>query len=208
VYVESTARDAPRPDEDQRVFLHDITWAQFEAIVAMRGETRVPRITLVDGELELMSPSRSHEGIVRMIGRLVEAYADHVDLDCNAYGSWLLKSSRRDCGAEPDGCYVFGDRRTHVPDLAIEVVWTSGGLSKLEVYRRLGVREVWFWRRKSARMEAFELVDGDYQPRETSAVLPGLAPRRLERFLDYDHQSRSLRAFRAELTGDEPPSED
>ncbi len=32
-----------------------------------------------------------------------------------------------------------------VPDLAIEIVQTSGGVDKLEIYRRLGVREVWFW---------------------------------------------------------------
>jgi Uma2 family endonuclease len=29
--------------------------------------------------------------------------------------------------------------------LAIEVVITSGGINRLELYRRLGVREVWFW---------------------------------------------------------------
>ena len=95
MYVEFTAHDAPRLDEDQRVYLHDITWAQFEAIVAMRGETRSPRLTLVDGELELMSPSRTHEGIARLIERLIEAYSDHVGLDCNAFGSWLLRGRTR-----------------------------------------------------------------------------------------------------------------
>ena len=33
----------------------------------------------------------------------------------------------------------------NVPDLVIEVVVTSGGINKLEVYRRLQVPEVWFW---------------------------------------------------------------
>jgi hypothetical protein len=32
------------------------------------------------------------------------------------------------------------------------VIWTSGGIDKLEVYRRLRVREVWIW--KSGRIEA------------------------------------------------------
>jgi hypothetical protein len=31
------------------------------------------------------------------------------------------------------------------PDIAIEVIWTSGGIDKLEVYRKLGVREVWYY---------------------------------------------------------------
>jgi Uma2 family endonuclease len=33
-----------------------------------------------------------------------------------------------------------------IPDLAIEVVITSGSIDKLETYRRLGVTEVWLWK--------------------------------------------------------------
>jgi hypothetical protein len=32
-----------------------------------------------------------------------------------------------------------------LPDVAIEVIWTRGGLDKLDVYRGLGVPEVWTW---------------------------------------------------------------
>jgi Uma2 family endonuclease len=46
-----------------------------------------------------------------------------------------------------DECYIVGpDQNKEVPDLALEVVWTSGGLDKLEIYRRLGVGEVWIWK--------------------------------------------------------------
>jgi Uma2 family endonuclease len=31
------------------------------------------------------------------------------------------------------------------PDLAIEVVFTSGGLDKLKAYKQLKIPEVWFW---------------------------------------------------------------
>ena len=41
------------------------------------------------------------------------------------------------------------------PDLAIEVVITSGGLRKLAAYHRLGVREVWFWIREA--LQIYEL---------------------------------------------------
>ena len=33
-----------------------------------------------------------------------------------------------------------------IPELAIEVVYTSGGIDILKIYRRLGVKEVWFLR--------------------------------------------------------------
>lgn len=32
-----------------------------------------------------------------------------------------------------------------LPDLAIEVVFSSGGIDKLEAYKRLKIKEVWFW---------------------------------------------------------------
>jgi Uma2 family endonuclease len=61
-------------------------------------------------------------------------------------GSWTVKNKRVRRGAEPDECYVFsGFAAPKRPDLAIEVIWTSGGIDKLNVYRKLGVPEVWCW---------------------------------------------------------------
>ena len=119
-----------------------MSWEQYEAIVAIRGERSVPRITYLRGELELMSPSIDHEGIKSTMGRLVEAFADELDLSLKAYGSWTVKNAPLERGAEADECYVLGNHRPEVPDLAIEVTGTGGGLDKLEVWRGLGVREV------------------------------------------------------------------
>src|SRR5262245_26721362 len=58
------------------------------------------------------------------------------------------------------------------PDLAIEVVWTSGGLNELEIYRKLGVREVWFWRR--GRLSVHALHGDVFQELAQSQVLPGI----------------------------------
>ena len=64
------------------------------------------------------------------------------DIDIMPYGSWLLESKVHRRGIEPDECYVLGEvTDPEVPDLAIEVVWTSGGLDKLEIYRKLRVRD-------------------------------------------------------------------
>ena len=64
---------------------------------------------------------------------------------------------------EPDECYLIGDQARDTPDLAIEVVWTSGGIDKLEIYRRLGVREVWRW--KDSRIEVYVLREQHYESR-------------------------------------------
>src|SRR5277367_6235878 len=121
-------------DLDQRVVLHGVFWERFLAVVAARGESSAVRVTYLAGELELMSPSFDHESVKTMIGRLVEAYADELGLDLYGAGSWTLKSKLKKLGVEPDECYSIG-KPSRVPDLAIEVVWTSGGLDKLEVYR-------------------------------------------------------------------------
>src|SRR5574341_1491495 len=66
-----------------------------------------------------------------LLALLLEVYALAKALPLNGYGSWTLRSAPRERGAEPDECYVLGEARDKDrPDLAIEVVWTSGSLDK------------------------------------------------------------------------------
>lgn len=39
-----------------------------------------------------------------------------------------MREVPKEAGLEPDECYVIGAEKEY-PDLAIEVVWTSGGMS-------------------------------------------------------------------------------
>ncbi|HEU4620176.1 MAG TPA: Uma2 family endonuclease [Gammaproteobacteria bacterium] len=133
------------PREDHYVHLRGVTWDDYLRLLEIRGERSTPRMTYLEGTLEIMSPSRSHDEIKSYIGRLVEAWCLERNVEFTPYGSWTLKSKRDERGAEADECYVFGPnpKAKRRPDLAIEVVWTSGGIDKLEVYRKLGVRELW-----------------------------------------------------------------
>ena len=58
---------------DQRVTLHGVSWADYEALLAMRGESSGTRVTYLEGELELMTPSINHEAIKTRLGRLLDA---------------------------------------------------------------------------------------------------------------------------------------
>jgi Uma2 family endonuclease len=187
-----------RPREDHFVRLHDVSWEDYERILEIRGDHSAPRITYLEGELEIMSPSRDHESIKGAIGRLVEVWCLEKDVEFSTLGSWTLKERREERGAEPDECYVFGKVGGRArPDLAIEVVWTSGGINKLEVYRRLAVREVWTWRRGRIALHALR---GDrYEPVEESEVLPGIDVEKLASFLDRPSTSEAIRAYRAAL---------
>ena len=185
-----------RTDRDQYVVLRGATWADYQRLQAIRGEKAVPRLTYLQGVLEIMSPSRSHETIKSIIGRLVEAWCLEHDVEFSAYGSWTIENKQLERGAEPDECYVFGQvAEPSCPDLAIEVVWTSGGINKLEIYRKLGVREVWYW--KKSVIQPYILRGSLYEAAPQSEVLPHIDLQQLAQHLDHPTTSQAIKAYRA-----------
>lgn len=183
--------------EDQRIFMYGVTWSEYEALLAIRGERAGIRIAYLEGNVEIMSPSIDHEAIKKAIARLLEAYAEERSIELNGYGSWTIKSAPRERGVEPDECYIVGTERKPAPDLAIEVVWTHGGLDKLEIYRGLGVGEVWVW--SNGKITAFELRDDGYAELSGSGLFPDLDLVLLASFADRPNQTQSVREFRAAI---------
>ena len=195
----SPPEPADRADRDQVVVLHDVSWAQFEAFLRARGERPRPRFAYLDGELELMTTSARHELIKKMLARLLEAYCEERFVSANGYGETTWKRRKDSAGLEPDECYFIGTIK-RFPDLAIEVVQTSGGIDKLEIYRRLHVREVWFW--IDDRIWIYVLVDGEYQERARSEVVSGIDLGELVRIIlamDDARQTETVRAYRRSL---------
>lgn len=182
------------------MLLRGATWADYQRLLELRGERRAPRLAYLEGVLELMSPSQEHEQLKSWIGRLVEVWCLEQGVEFASYGSWTLESKETERGVEPDECYVFGnvsDRQR--PDLAIEVIWTSGGLDKRDIYRKLGVRELWTWRR--GRFTLWALRGDSYQEVPRSEVLPGIDLDELTQFLDRPTTSQAIRDYRAALQG-------
>ena len=176
----SRTTDAPvpvgeyTPTADGRIVMYSLSWDNFETLLALRGERRFPKVAYLDGTVELMTPSRGHEETKSIVASLVEQYGLERAILLKGYGSWLIKQQVDEAGLEPDACYVFGSdpQAKDRPDLAIEVVWTSGGIEKLEIYRRLRVGEVWFW--ENDKLIVFVLGNQGYKLRERSACLPDL----------------------------------
>ena len=190
------ADDEPR--EDHVVVLRGISWADYLRVLRMRGDRSAPRISYEEGLLEIMSPSSSHENIKSLIGRLVEAYCFERDIEFTTVGSWTVKDRRKKVGAEPDECWVFGPLgKVRRPDLAIEVVWTPSAMDKLDIYRALGVKEVWYWRKGA--ITAHVLDRGRYRELTTSRVLPDIDLAELSRFLKRPTTSAAIRGYRDAL---------
>ena len=196
---------APSPDlniaahVDQRVTLHGVSWSEYEALLAMRGESPGTRVTYLEGELELMTPSIDHAQMKIRIGRLLVAFAEERGIDLEGFGSWTVRSEPKERGAEADECYVVGipESRPERPDISIEVIWTSGGLNKLEVYRGLEVPEVWIWQDGFLRFHL--LKGGEYVASPRSALLPGLDPALIARCMEAPSQTRAVAILRQAL---------
>ena len=186
------------PTADQRLVTYNVPWEHFEVQLALRGDRPVPRMAYLRGAFEQMTPSQHHERVKSYIGRLVEAYALERGIDLSPYGAWMLKQAPTESAAEPDECYIVGsDQSRDRPDLAIEVVWTSGGIDKLEIYRRLGIGEVWFWR--DGRIGVWLLAGGRYEESQRSLLFPDLDLELLCSLIERPTALQAVKAMREHL---------
>jgi Uma2 family endonuclease len=179
-----------------------ISWEQYEALLEDIGDDFPGlHVAYLEGTLELMSPSRKHESNKSAIGSLLEAYFQENRVRYYPLGSTTFRKKANARGAEPDECYCIGTEK-EFPDIAIEVVKTSGGINKLEVYQGLEVPEVWFW--KNDRFSAYRLRDSQYEQVLRSEFLPNLdldvlasfvvQPEPLDAVLDFREAIRAKRS--------------
>ena len=132
-------------DPEERFTRSEVNWQQYEAVIAKLENNSHYRVTYLDGVLEIVSPSLRHEKLKKRLATLVEFYLLKKRIKHTPMGSPTVKKRLKRAGAEPDECYCIGEEKS-IPDLAIEVVITSGSIDKLETYRRLEVTEVWMWK--------------------------------------------------------------
>ena len=186
------------PERDQFVVLNGVDWKTYCALRELFDSPGV-RMTYLKGALEIMSPSRRHEGYKTRIARLIELYALERSVRLSGYGSTTFRAAFAERGLEPDECYVL-DRELAddgYPDIALEVVITSGGLNKLEVYRGLGVPEVWFWHQGA--FSVYGLEASGYVRRERSGLIPELDFAELAEFAEEPDQLAALKSYQQRL---------
>jgi Uma2 family endonuclease len=128
---------------DQRIVHSGITWQQFKLIQSGFGDTRNVRLFYYDNTVELLMPGREHEFFKTIIGFLLELFCLEMGIEFEPLGS-TTQEREGAASAEPDESYCFGASKP-VPDLVLEVIFTSGSLKKLHHYQALGISEVWFW---------------------------------------------------------------
>jgi len=190
---------AKAPSVDWRSIDHVVamplgSWRSAQAMLQARGDRSGSRMAYADGVLEIMSPSWNHEFIKKSIARLLESWALAEGIDLQGAGSWTLESAKVEAIVEPDECYQLGSRSGRaLPDLAIEVRWTGGGIEKLPIYAALGVKEVWVW--DGGVISAHVLRGSTFVRSARSTLLPSLDLKRLAKHASMQDQSKAVRAF-------------
>lgn len=182
---------------EQRVLLEGVTWQQYELLLTTLGDNfPALRLSYLAGTLEIMTNSPLHEELKTMLGLLIEAYFQETRTRFHGIGSATFRKAAQQRGLEPDECYCLGQKK-EFPDLAIEVVVSSSLVDKLEIYRGLGVTEVWVW--QVDRLTIHHLRADRYECLERSELLPECDIALLCRYVQPDAQFDAVMAFREQL---------
>src|SRR5207244_4206284 len=93
----------PVPPE-QRLRLSGIPWKTYVLFSDGLGPRHI-RVTYDRGEMEVMTLSPKHENRKKLLGRLVEALTEEMDIDIASFGSMTCRREGLARGLEGDECY-------------------------------------------------------------------------------------------------------
>jgi Uma2 family endonuclease len=184
--------DLAASQQEQRLVLPGVSWQQYEALLATLGDYPGLRLIYLEGTLEIFMPSAEHEMLKKMIARLLERYAEEIDLPLHGYGSTTFRQEAKAKGLEPDECYCVGELKA-IPDFAIEVNLTSGGIDKLAIYQGLGVSEVLIWQNDTITL--YDLRGGTMRSESVSQFFPQLDWQLLAQYIRPQDQPQAIKDF-------------
>jgi len=182
------------------VLLRGVSWEQYEALDRDLDGLGA-RLAYLDGTLEIMSPiSSDHEGRKSLIGRFVEDFCLSREIEFWEFGSSSLRLAGV-AGEEPDEQFHFHEEKRN-PDLAIEIMVSSGGIDRLALLHRFRIAEIWIW--KNGLLCAYQWRDAGYEEITESRVLPGIDLRLIQRCAEIRPMSAAIREFRRGLEPEKP----
>ncbi|MBW4561042.1 MAG: Uma2 family endonuclease [Mojavia pulchra JT2-VF2] len=196
-----------------RVLLNNISWQTYQSLVKDFEQQPAMRLTYDRGLLEIKMPLDPHESYKKLLGRLVEAITEELEIEIRSLGSRTCDREDLARGLEPDQCYYIQNEQAvwdkeqidlskdPPPDLAIEIDITSSSINRLDIYADLGVPEV--WRYDGQTLTMYHLENKQYQSCDRSIALSLLTPSDIERFLELKKTTKEnalIRLFRGWVT--------
>lgn len=194
------------------LIIPDVSWAEYEALLAELGDGYAVRVTYDQGRLEIVSPSGKHEKWKEFILRVAGVLADELGTGLESFGSTTFKHEGLQQGAEPDTCFyvqhatqVIGKDELDLavdlpPDVVVEIDVSHSSKRKLTFYAKLGVPEVWRYDGQHAFM--YQRSGAGYTEIPASVAFPAFTAEELTvllRQLKAEGQQTILEAFRRSL---------
>lgn len=90
-----------------QLLLKDVSWQMFENILEELGESRAARVSYSKGVLEIKTPLPEHEDDKVMIGDLVKALLEELDIEFRSLGSTTFKNQEMLQAVEADDCFYI-----------------------------------------------------------------------------------------------------
>ena len=158
----------------------DISWGEFEAVLAELSNHRAARIAYYHNTLEIMVPLPEHEKPKEIISDIVKILLKASNRRYESFGSTTFRKEGV-AGVEPDACFYIANYHSMInrrrlepedppPDLAIEADVTSK--TTLGAYVAIGVPELWIY--ANSKLSIYRLQDGQYLAVSESPTFTGL----------------------------------
>jgi Uma2 family endonuclease len=134
-------------------------WEHF--LLVKQGFEQNPGVRLFyyDGKIEILMSGQLHEIFSSLIGCLLMNFLATQKIAFVPTRSMTQERSGV-VSVQADESYCLGSAKP-IPDLSIEVVFSSGGVNKLDRYQALDVKEVWFW--EDGILNLYHLRDHGYE---------------------------------------------
>lgn len=191
----------------QKIYLKDVSWEEFEQILHELGH-RGARIAYRNRRLEIMTPLPEHESNKEIIGDLIKALLEELEIEFYSLGSTTFKNQLMQVGIEPDNCFyiqneekIRGKKRIDLtvdppPDLALEIDITSR--THREIYATLGVPELWRFEKNQLQIQVLHnnfYVEVNFSPIFLNLPLKEIIPQYLER-VKSSGRNKTMKNFR------------
>jgi Uma2 family endonuclease len=173
---------------DQRIVIPGVGWHVYECLSEAIGEWQHIRLAYDGEDLEIMTAGYPHERYKDLLGKIVAAVTQALNIDRGTCGETTWKRAETNRGIQADLSYYFDAEKLRTeraararksddiadypnPDLAVEVDLSGPKVDRPSIYAALGVAEIWRFDGEKVVVEQLQ-QDGSYAPADSSRFLP------------------------------------
>jgi Uma2 family endonuclease len=185
----TTVMAAIRPG--QSLMLTEVRWEEYERLLELREQSGIRvEIDYSKGRLEIMTHGNVHERFKALLGRIVSALCEEIQVPMVLGGNCTIRREELDRGFEPDDWFYIGATATRMmeptatralniqtdppPDLALEIEISRRLLDRIDLYAAMQIPEL--WRFDGSRFSIWTLQsNGTYVQTSASRFFPGVS---------------------------------